>query len=435
MEVARAPGNPAVGGPPGRGSRAGRRCRLRRAAILAATALAAGCGSDRTADGGPITVQVFGDAIELDGYRRVAAAYERATGKSVRLVGLADRDSHLAKLTTSFSAGRPPDAFVLSYRNFGPFVGRGVIAPVAQGAPAEGLFPVVERAFTIGGRLQCRPVSASPLVVYVNRAVFDAAGVALPRADWDFDEFFRAALELRARTRARGAREHPLGIDPVISRLAMFIWTAGGALVEPEAQPRRFAFESAAARQGIGRFLSLYREALVPTENATEAEALDVQFASGRLAMFVSSQRDVATFRRSGGLSWDVVAFPRGQERATALEAEAICAARARHSSAAADFAAFAGGPEGQRILARTGRFMPVLTSIAESADFLQPGRPPESARVFADAMSTARALPSTENWPRIEDSAALAFKRAFYAELSVQAAIDRVEAETEALF
>ncbi len=96
---------------------------------------------------------------------------------------------------------------------------------------------------------------------------------------------------------------------------------------------------------------------------------------------------------------------------------------------------AFAAGPEGQRILVRGGRIVPSLRSVAESPDFLAPDQPPRNARVFVDATEHLRRLPNTENWPRIEDAATLAFKRAYYVELSVDDAIERIDAETAGAF
>ena len=404
---------------------------MRRALILIA-GLVAGCGGSGGGNATP-TVQVFGDAEELAQYREIAKAYETKTQKPVKLVETPDRDSHLAKLTTGFAAARAPDAFLLNYRNFGPFVTKGVLEPPGARVDPAGYFPAALDAFTWKGKLTCVPQSASSVVVYLNLDLMKQARVEPPAGKWDFDAFLRTGLRLREQLPKGPTRA--LGIDPSLIRLAPFIWISGGELVDDLAAPKRFAFDTPQAREGIDRFLSIYREALTPTEIDVEAKALSDRFLDGELAMYVSSRREVGLFRGIEDFEWDVAPFPRGEQESGVLQSDGWCVAKGAEAAAAWDFIGFAAGPEGQRILARGGRVVPSLKDVAASPDFLTPGQPPRSAQVFVDAAETLKRLPNTENWPRIEDAASLAFKRAYYIELSVDDAIARIEAETQGLF
>ncbi len=96
-----------------------------------------------------------------------------------------ERDIHIAKLTTSLSAGRAPDVFLLNYRNMGGFAARGAIE-AARGTRIEvardDFYPLPLEAFEFDGELQCVPQNASSLVVYYNADVFRAAGVRGPAA-------------------------------------------------------------------------------------------------------------------------------------------------------------------------------------------------------------------------------------------------------------
>ena len=40
------------------------------------------------------------------------------------------------------------------------------------------------------------PDTAAPDVVFYNRRMFDAAGLAYPRDDWTYDDMRRAAIQL-----------------------------------------------------------------------------------------------------------------------------------------------------------------------------------------------------------------------------------------------
>ncbi len=416
---------------------------------LALGAAACGGGEPGAGDGSAaegdrrVSFQFFGDAEEAEVYREVAAAFKRRTGITVDLVAIPDRDSHLAKLTTSFAARRPPDVFLLNYRNFGSYEARGVLDPVgprlerSEALKAGDYFRSPLEAFTKGGELKCLPQNASSLVVYFNREIFEKAGLEDPAPDWTYDDFMRTARELRDALRGSDPENttQAVGLDPGIIRLAPFIWSAGGELTDDDSDPKGYTFDTPQARKGIGRFLDVYREDLTPTEAAIEAQGLDERFIAGQLGMFFSSRREVPAFRTIEGFDWDVAPFPRAEVDVSVLHSDAFCLARGEGAAEAWRFAEFAGGPEGQRLLARGGRIVPSLRSVAESPDFLDPAAKPRSSRVFLDAIPELRRLPNNREWPRIEDAASLAFKRAYYDELSVEAAIARIRAETAGLF
>jgi len=421
--------------------------------LLAALALAlvlAACGGGGDDDGGAsgqsadkrVSFQFWADAEEAKVYGEVARAFKAKTGIDVDVVAIPDRDSHLAKLTTSFAARRPPDVFLLNYRNFGSYEARGVLDPVGPRLDRSKTITKGDyyrsplEAFTKGGELKCLPQNASSLVVYYNRELFEQAGLGTPAPDWTYDDFMAAARTLRdtvRRTDPDGT--HAVGLDPGVIRLAPFIWSAGGELVDVETDPTRYAFDSPAAREGIDRFLRVHRERLTPSEAAVEAQGLDERFVDGRLGMFFSSRREVPSFRTIEGFDWDVAAFPRAERNLSVLHSDAFCLARGEGAEEAWRFAEFAGGPEGQKLLAAGGRIVPSLRPVAESTVFLDPKAKPRSSQVFLDAVPELRQLPNSREWPRIEDAASLAFKRAFYDELSVEAAIARIEAETSGLF
>ena len=422
---------------------------MRPALLLLLVAALAGCGgsgggSSGGGEGdGKVSFQVFGDPEELEIYRQVIAGYEKASGKKVQLIEAPDRDAHLQKLTTSFAAGRPPDVFLINYRNFGPYVSKNALDPVGPRLEKstvlarENYYESPLEAFTWKGELTCIPQNASSLVVYYNRARFEKAGVPEPEGDWTWDEFFRTGLRLREALRedSPNGEVRALGADPALIRLAPFVWAAGGELVDDLDAPAKFTFRTEAARRGIDRFLSLYREGLVPREVDVEAQALDERFIEGTLAMFMSSRREVPAFRSIEDFEWDVAPFPEAERKASVLHSDAFCLAREGDAGAAWEFVEYAAGEDGQRLLAEGGRTVPSLKSVAESPAYLRTDLPPRNARAFLDALPGLQRLPNTERWPEIEDAATLAFKRAFYSELPVEDAIERIEAETAGVF
>jgi multiple sugar transport system substrate-binding protein len=178
-----------------------------RALSIVGLALAVGaCGGRDAATA--LRFQVFGDPLEIAGYRELLAAYHaQHPDARVELTPVGKQKDHMARLATAFAAGDPPDVFVLNFRRFGQLAAKGVLAELGREMAATGQWreadfyePAVE-AFRYEGRLLCLPQNVSSLVVYYNRALFRAAQLPLPTADWTVGEFMVAALNLRNRAR------------------------------------------------------------------------------------------------------------------------------------------------------------------------------------------------------------------------------------------
>ena len=411
---------------------------MRRLAVIALVALLAGCGSDNGGgggEGGPITFQVTGDPEETRVYRELAEIYQRETGREVEVVEVPERDVHLAKLATSFSAGRPPDVFLINYRHMGGLAARGAIDPAGprvDGSEAfarEDFYPLPLQAFEFGGELQCVPQNASSLAVYYNVDAFREAGVPAPRPSWSYEQFAAAAAKLT------GDGRHGVGIDVSLIRTAPWIWGAGGELVDDEESPTRLLLDTPEGRRGLERLLALRRNGWSPTADEADAKPVDERFLDGSVAMFMSSRRDVPLLRSITGFEWDVAPFPTAAEPASVLHSDGFCMAKGADAEAAWDWIEFALGPEGQEVLARSGRSVPSLRSVAESPAFLDPGDPPTSSQVFLEALEHMHRLPTTENWVELEQRADDVLTELYYGRLSMDEALERLARETDGKF
>ena len=97
------------------------------------------------------------------------------------------------------------------------------------------------------------------------------------------------------------------------------------------------------------------------------------RFMRGGAAMFLQSRRPVPTLREIEGFRWDVAPLPVIEQPATVLHSDAFCmAASAENKEAVWAFIEYAAGPEGQAILAETGRTVPSMISVAESDVFVK---------------------------------------------------------------
>jgi multiple sugar transport system substrate-binding protein len=410
------------------------------AACLALAFAAVACGSDdepaTSRDAVPaITFQVTGDPEETRVYTELADQYRTETGRTVKIVDVPERDAHLAKLTTSFSAGRPPEVFLLNYRYLGGFAERQVVEPAGQRLDSsdafsrEDFYPIPLKAFEYDGQLQCIPQNASSLAVYYNVDAFREAGIEPPGDSWTYDEFAAAAEKLT------GDGTHGVGFDPNTIRSAPWVWGAGGELVDDETSPTRFLYDTPEGRRGLEHMIALRRNGWAPNADEVDAKATDERFLEGSVAMFLSSRRDVPLLRTITDFEWDVAPFPTDVEPASVLHSDGLCIAKGDKADAAWTWVEYALGPKGQEVLAQSGRSVPSLKAVAESPVFLQADEPPAGSKVFVDALSQMHQLPVTANWNEIEGKTDDVIEELYYGRISLDAALERLAEETDGKF
>jgi multiple sugar transport system substrate-binding protein len=420
---------------------------MRRPLALLASALAfgaAGCGEDerkRESGGkvaGEVSFMVFGDPDEIRGYRDVIRAYEEAhPDVDVQLIEASDRDDLIARLSTSFAGGRPPDLFLLNYRYYGQFASKDVLEPIERRVEASHVFGEEDfyeqalAAFRFDGELTCLPQNISSLVVYYNKDLFREAGIAPPKAGWRWTDMIGAAKKL-----TKGDVDG-LGVEPQVIRLAPFVWSAGADLVDDGEEPTHFTLDTIEAQQAMGDFFELHlADEVIPTEEEVKSEDLETRFMKGRLGMLMESRRATPTFRTIETFDWDVAPLPQHAEPASILHADGYCLTKASDNKDAAwSFIEFALGPEGAPIVAKSGRTVPSLKEVAESEAFLDPAAKPASSQVFLDAIPTIRHVPAISTWPEIEDAVEPMLEEALYQGESIEGLAREIRQATDPLF
>jgi multiple sugar transport system substrate-binding protein len=432
------------------------------AVVFAVLALAlASCGgSGAGGRSGSISFLVFGDPPEINAYKTLIAAFEKAEPDiDVQLIEASDREDLIARLSTSLAGGAPPDLFLMNYRFYGQFAARGALEPLEPYAEAseefelDDYYPQAVDAFRWDGRVTCLPQNISSLVVYYNKDLFEQYGVELPRDGMPWPEFVGLAQQLTRdaagqvvrgadpdlppQPNAAKAEIYGLGVEPTIIRLAPFIWSNGGSVVDDEENPTRLTFDSAEAKEVLTLFFALRGVfGVVPADSEVEAEDDESRFVNGRLAMLLQSRRSVPTFREAAKFDWDIVSLPVFDRPAGILHSDAYCLTRASDEKDAAwRFVEFALGPEGAPVVARTGRTVPSLRSVAESDAFLDPAAKPANSRVFLDGIEQIRRVPSISTWPEIEDASSGILENAMYLGEPVDEVVRKLEEATTPIF
>jgi multiple sugar transport system substrate-binding protein len=285
--------------------------------------------------------------------------------------------------------------------------------------------------------------------VYYNRDLFVEAGVTEPPDSWTWDEMFAAAKTLTVDRDGDGTfDQHGLGVEPILARLAPFVWSNEGEIVDDPAAPTSLSFRSPLAGYALLRFLDLGgggeateagggpNLAVIPSDEQVESEDLESRFMNGTLAMYLSSRRATPTFRTIEGIDWDVAPLPFHRQPSGVLHSDGYCmTAGSKAKDQAWRFMEYALGADGQRIMAASGRTVPSLKAVASSEAFLDPAEKPARSRVFIDGISTLRAFPKVSTWPEIEDAADVILEQGMYGGLSPDDVITQLEERTRDAF
>ena len=408
------------------------------ALVAAACLTLAGCASDDdeptpsassgapAALSGTLRVQAAGGEGELKAVQSVVDAFEAAnTGVKVDFVGVAEQGDHLAKLTAGFAAQNPPDVFLLNYRRSGAFIARKVIDPVrTDDLDLDDLYEAPRDAFTSGGALQCLPQNASSSVVYVNETLFAKAGVPMPPESWTWEELRTSAAGFAA----KGIES--IAFEAGTRTVAPFVWSAGGEYVDDTDNPTKVTLGSPQAQNAL-RFLDDLQKTGYDARQRAADDPQDA-FGAGRVAMLIDSRRAVPALRKAG-VAFDVRPLPIGEAGSISLLAsDGWCvAAASKNLDAAHAFAAFTVGPDGGKVLAESGRSVPVSRTLAKSPAFLSPDARPKSSDVFLNSIASVRRLPNVANQNEAEGQADDLLEQYFAGRLPLDQLATKVEQAT----
>lgn len=311
-----------------------------RGALLAVPTLAlAACGSggssseeDQTDS---LTFWLSGDANEGGGYAALAADYEAETGIHIEIVDVA-YDDFSTKLVNSALANDLPD------------IGR---IPSVDPSFAEDLVDLADVATERNimsnllvpddeGRVTTLPAALTAVGLFINKSLFDQAGVSYPVTEediWTWDEFVEAVTRVRE---GAGAK-YGLVMDRTSHRLRSFLYQFGSQGFV-EGADGTYATD-AAARTALEYFAAINDDATMPRSVWLSEDDPSALFKSGQVAAYYSGVWQLADFNANvTDFEWASVYMPAQPTRATNLGTNLMVAFDANgHGQAAKDFIAW----------------------------------------------------------------------------------------------
>lgn len=135
------------------------------------------------------------------------------------------------------------------------------------------------------------PWIAQPVVVYYNRALFDASEVAYPADDWTWDDFTEIAKSLTLDTDGDGANDQWGFTNNSWPPPFIFIWQAGGEPISADFTTS--PIDSPEFLRGFEFYLSTaYNPELSPSREIIAEQGFGEMFKAGQIAMFMGGAAD-----------------------------------------------------------------------------------------------------------------------------------------------
>ncbi|MDR1449602.1 MAG: sugar ABC transporter substrate-binding protein [Propionibacteriaceae bacterium] len=334
---------------------------------------------------------------------------------------------YFTALQTDLAAGSAADVFDIEYANYATYQANGALAAL-EGVDRSVYQPSLADAYATGGVQYALPSSFSNVVLFYNKDLFDAAGVAYPTADWTWADEKAAAEKIADPAAGVWGDYQPISYNEFYKAVAQ----AGGQFLNADASS--VAFDSPAGL-AAAEWLTQKSGTVMPTvEQGAGTPDFDSNlFSQGKLGLWhtgiwmFGSLAD-ATFQ------WDIAVEPGDSRPASAMFSNALAvSADSQHKAEAQKWAEFMSSSRAMvDVRLRAGWELPPIADQSQLDAYLDAGQPANRQAVF-DSLDAVVLAPSIgQNQAQMQDivteelTEAAAGRKS--AEEAVQSAAQRVE-------
>jgi multiple sugar transport system substrate-binding protein len=358
-----------------------------------------------------ISFMAWGDPAELEVWNQIVTDFQAANPNITVKVEVSDWDSYWTKLKTLLSAGTPPDVFAIDAPLYMDYQSRDVLLnlqPYIDADPSllTGIYPQTLQAYNTADGYFGLPRDFQTIVMFYNKDMFDAAGLAYPQAGWTYDDLRQTAKALTLDTNGDGTTDQ-YGFYADMWDMELFwssgIWAYGGDVIN--AEHTQTLIGSPEARQAWQMaYDMMFTDGSWP-DSTTAGEYGGDPFLAGAAAMTPIGHWAVPGYSEAG-FNWDVVEMPAGPAgKATSVNSAGFVVAKAtQYPDEAFAFIKFVLSSAGQKRLAELGFACPVLQDVAQSPSFLDQAVK-INQQVFLDSLAFAHMKPvfkGYEEWSAV---------------------------------
>lgn len=401
------------------------------------TATASGEATTAAAEPVTITYAVWA-GTQTPAMKEIAAAFTKENPNITVEVQELPWPQYWSTLQTGAQGGTAPDAFWMLAQQIRPYAAGGQLLDISDAIKSENVdlskYPqsVIDLYDQGDGKIYGLPKDFDTNAVWYNKALFDAAGVAYPTADWTWDDFRATAKAL--------TKDGVWGVAAPIDYQGGYyntVYQAGGRVISEDGT--KAELDSPEAIKGLEFWTDLMKDGSSPTLQQLSDTEAETMFEQGKVAMYMSGAYWALQLYDNEALrpNIGVAPLPVGPAgRATVSSGiENVGFAATKHPEEVKKFLLFASGEEAANIQAKNGAVLPAYAGTEQTwmdamPEFTQ-------LQVFIDAVKYAVPLPVQGNAAEWQGLQTQYLTPAWNGEVSVEqaakdytAAIDKVLAE-----
>jgi len=288
-------------------------------------------------------------------------------------------EAYVPTLNTMAAAGRLPDCGMMMESRVLEFANNGLLADMSQMYPAGSPKPLDSLAFKdSSGKVVAYSAANEILLLYYNKKMFDAAGIAYPPTNvanaWTWDQFVNTAKLLTRDANGRtpndtgfdrnNIRQYGAQVNNLTWQLEVWALSNGGGFFSPDG--RTLTIDQPAAIEAIQRVADLHLVHNVsPLRTGMTDDNIQASILTGTVAMATCGQWNVGTaFPEwvAAGNEYGVAVLPYMRERVTInTGGPTVVFSQSRNQAAAMEFLRWYMQEENSWGLIESGIWMPIL--------------------------------------------------------------------------
>jgi len=245
----------------------------------------------------------------------------------VQLEAVSGRD-YYARLLTQLAAKAAPDIMQIGDDAVPSFVEKGAFIPLDECIKQNNLdtsiyLPGLLDPGKVNGKQYLLPKDYSPLGVYYNKKLFDAAGVTYPKEDWTWDDLLATAQQLTKDENGDGVPE-VWGIQlPATWTTGFEYWigAAGGKLISEDGKKYIGYMDSPEVIRAVQFYADLYNKYKVapPPADLNQFGGGNSEFDNGAAAMRLFGRWPQSGLKTNPNIDLGVAPPPQDKQRANVL--------------------------------------------------------------------------------------------------------------------
>lgn len=338
---------------------------------VAPAAAPAGDGAAASAEPTTLDVYTWWDVTKFAHLQQMQADFE-AANPDIKINFITIPTQYADTMVTKLASGEIPDVMMLAMDQVPRYANAGLIMPIGSLASQEyidSLYPVVKNALTVNGEMYAAARDVTPKVMYLNTAMFEAAGIPLPADTWTLDDFTALAQQL---TSGSGATEQwgyywKNFTDQTFALIAAF----GGNLYSEDGKSSVLSTDenTMAALQYMYDLYNTHDVVPTPAEAAQFGDNEFAAFMANKVAMQIGGLSTAATFD-AAGTQYTVLPIPyiNGESKSSSFVNTWTIPSAAEHPDLSWRVVEFLSGKEGQQIALDTKFGLPASTEVDTSA-------------------------------------------------------------------